>query len=53
MSDSIYVFKRGQYTASRARCFGFLNAEVPDVDLLKNVFFTLFKGYHNSIAFDD
>ena len=31
---------------------GFLNAEVSDVKLLKN-FFTLFKGYHNSMALDD
>ena len=31
---------------------GFLNAEVPDVKLLKNLF-TLFKGSHNSMALDD
>ena len=36
----------------KSTLLGFLNAEVPDVKLLKD-FFTLFKGYHNSMALDD
>ena len=51
MSDSICVQARPVYSIT-STLLGFLNAEVPDVKLLKN-FFTLFKGYHNSMALDD
>ena len=52
MSDSISVLRRRPVYRITSTLLGFLNAEVPDVKLLKDLF-TLFKGYHNSMAPDD